>query len=69
MLVTRLRDSVATVDTQVCARDVLAGVREEKGDGTHEIDGLTHLTLRDQGCPLLLQIRVVVKDLLGPVTF
>lgn len=61
----RLGDSVATVDTDISTSDVLAGVGEEEGDGAHQILGLAHLALRNQGRPLAVQVWVLVQDLLG----
>jgi hypothetical protein len=65
---TCLRDSVAAVDAQVCSSDVLRGIGKEECDWTHEVDGLAHLSLRDQRSPLALQIRIVVQNLLGPIS-
>lgn len=63
----RLRDSVATINTQLRAGHVQGGIGEEEGDGTHEVLGLAHLALRDEGDPLLGELGVVVKDLLGTI--
>jgi hypothetical protein len=63
----RLGDSVTAINTEVGTSDVGARIGEEEGDGTHEINGLTHLTLGDKGSPLLLELWVVIENLLGPV--
>lgn len=60
----RLGDSIATVDTEIGAGHVLAGVGQEEGDGAHEVLGLAHLALGDERGPLLAQVRVLVEDLL-----
>jgi hypothetical protein len=63
----RLRDSVATVNTQLGAGHVARSIGEEEGDGTHKVLRLAHLALRNEGDPLLGELRVVVEDLLGAV--
>ena len=63
----RLGDRVATIDAQVGTGDILRGVRQEEGHRAHQVDRLAHLSLRNQGDPLLLQVRVIVQDLLGAV--
>jgi hypothetical protein len=63
----RLRDSVATVNTQLGAGHVARGIGKEESDGTHEVLGLAHLALRNEGDPLLGELGVVVEDLLGAV--
>jgi len=60
----RLRSCVATVDAQLGASHVARGVGEEEGDGAHEVFGLAHLALRDEGDPLLGELGVLVEDLL-----
>lgn len=55
-----LRNSITTIDPEIGTGDILTGVREQKGDGTHEIDGLAHLALGNERCPLLFEFGVVV---------
>jgi hypothetical protein len=61
----RLRDSVATVNTQLGAGHVARSIGEEEGDGAHEVLGLAHLALRNERDPLLGELGVVVEDLFG----
>lgn len=58
---------IAAVDTKVSTGDVGGRVRQQEGQGAHEILGLAHLALRDERNPLLPEVRVVVEDLLGAV--
>ena len=62
-----LRGRVATVNAQLGAGHVAGGVGEKEGDGTHEVLGLAHLALRDERDPLLGELGVLVKDLLGAI--
>jgi len=62
-----LRRSVATVDAQLGAGHVAGSVGEEESDGAHEVLGLTHLALRDEGDPLLGELGVFVEDLLSAI--
>jgi hypothetical protein len=64
---TRLRDGVAAVDAQLRAGHVARSVGEEEGDSAHEVLGLAHLALRDEGDPLLGELGVVVEDLFGAI--
>lgn len=64
---TSLSKSVTAVDADVGAGHVCAGIRQQECDGTHKIDGLAHLTLRDKRGPLLLEVWLFVKDLLGTI--
>lgn len=41
-------------------------VPEQEGHSAHQIFRLSHLSLRDQGRPLLLESWVIVEDLLRP---
>lgn len=59
--------SVTAVNAEIRAGDVLAGIGEQEGHRPHEILGHSHLALRDERSPLLLEVRVVVKNLLSPV--
>jgi hypothetical protein len=63
-----LSASVTTIDSQVGSSNVLRGIGEQEGDGTHQIDGRTHLALGDEGSPLSLQLRVIVENLLSPAS-
>lgn len=60
-----LGDGVTTVDANVGTRNVATGAGQQEGDGTHEVRGLAHLALGDEGNPLLLEVGLLVKDLLG----
>lgn len=60
-----LGDSVTAVNADVRAGDVATGARQQEGDGSHEVLGLTHLALGNEGSPLLLEVGVLVEDLLG----
>lgn len=60
---TRLSQSVTTVDSQVGTGDILGSVTEQEGDGTHEVFGGTHLADGDERGPLLLQFGVLIEDL------
>ena len=62
-----LGDGVSAVDSEVGAGDVFAGVAEQEGDRAHEVFRGTHLTLRDQGGPLAVQLWVVIEDFAGPI--
>jgi hypothetical protein len=59
-----LRVGVASVHAEVCTSHVGAGVAGQEGDGTHEVLGPSHLTLRDERRPLARQLGVVFEDLL-----
>lgn len=61
----RLRDGVATINTQLGASHVARGIGQEEGNGAHKVLRLAHFALRDEGNPLLGELGVVVKDLLG----
>lgn len=63
----RLSDSVTTIDTEISTSHVSGSVRQQEGDSTHEIFWATHLTLWNQTGPLLCELRVIVKNLLGAV--
>jgi hypothetical protein len=63
----RLRDSVATVNTQLGAGHVARSIGEEEGDGTHKVLRLAHLALRNERDPLLGKLGVVIEDFLGAV--
>lgn len=56
---------VAAIDTKVSTGDVSGRVRQQEGQGPHEVLGLSHLALGDERDPLLPEVRVVVEDLLG----
>ena len=58
-------DRVAAVNAQVCSGDIAARIAEEVGDSAHEIFWLAHLTLGDQGGPVLVEVWVIIEDLLG----
>lgn len=62
-----LGDSVATVNTEVGASDIVGGVGQKEGHGAHEVLGGAHLALGDEGGPLPLEGWVVVENLLGAV--
>ena len=59
---------VRSINTQVGAVHVQAGVARKERDGAHQILRASHLTHGDKGSPLLLQLWVIVKDLLGTAT-
>jgi len=59
-----LRGGVTTVDPQFSSSHVCGGVTEEEDNSTHQVLGTTHLSLWDQGCPLTVEVRVAVDDLL-----
>lgn len=61
-------DGVAAVDAQVGAGDVGRGVAGEKDDGAFEVVRVAEARLGDERRPLVAQGRVVVQDLLGPVS-
>lgn len=61
----RLRGRVTTVNAELGASHVAGGIGEEEGDGAHEILGLAHLALGDEGDPLLGELGVLVENLLG----
>ena len=56
---------VRSINAKVGAVHVQAGVTREERDGAHQILRASHLTHGDEGSPLLLQLWIVVKDLLG----
>lgn len=62
-----LSDGVATIDSDLRARHITCCVAQEVDDRTHQVLGLTHATLRNQGGPVLVEIGVLVEDLLGSV--
>ena len=63
----RSSDGVAAVDTKVSPSDIARRIREEKRHRAHEVLWVAHVALGNQRCPLLLEIRVVVEDLLRPM--
>ena len=63
----RSRHGVAAVDPQIGASDVARGLGQQEGDGAHEVFGLAHVALGDEGDPLPLEVGVFIEDLLGPV--
>lgn len=63
----RLRDSVATVDTEIGTSHVASGVTGQERDGAHEVLGTTHLALGNKAGPLVGELGVVIEDLLGAV--
>lgn len=67
VLMCDLGDSVSAVNTQVCAGDIAGSIRQQEGHGTHQIGRLTHLALRNERDPLLLEVGVLVEDLLGAI--
>ncbi|KAG7058227.1 short chain dehydrogenase [Colletotrichum scovillei] len=60
-----LCDGVTAINAEVRTRDVERGIRQQESDGSHKVLGLTHLALGNQRSPLLLEVWVVVKNLLG----
>lgn len=62
-----LRGRVTTINAELGAGHVAGGVGKEEGDGAHEVLGLAHLALRDEGDPLLGELGVLVEDLLGAI--
>ena len=62
-----LRGGVAAINTQLGTGHVAGSVGEEEGDCAHEVLGLAHLALRDEGDPLFGELRVLVEDLLCAV--
>jgi hypothetical protein len=62
-----LGNGVASVDSQLCTRDVSRSVAEQESDSAHEILGSAHLSLRDEGSPLPVQLGVFVENLASPV--
>lgn len=60
-----LGDGVSTVNTEIGAGHVSGGVAEEEGHGAHQVFWATHLALWDEAGPLVGELGVVVKDLLG----
>lgn len=62
-----LRGRVATINAEFSTGHVAGGVGEEEGDSAHEVFGLAHLALRDEGDPLLGELGVLVEDLLCAV--
>lgn len=65
-LLSRSRASIAAVHPQICTGDIVRGIGQKEGNGSHEILGNAHLALRDERRPLCLQIRVIVENLLCP---
>jgi hypothetical protein len=59
---------VRSINPEVGAVHVQAGVTRQERDSTHQILRASHLTHGDKGSPLLLQLWVIVKDLLGTAT-
>ena len=64
-----LRARVRSINTKIGAVHVQAGDAREERDGAHQILRASHLTHGDKGSPLLLQLWVIVKDLLGAATY
>ena len=64
---TSLGRGVATVNAQLGAGHVAGGVGEEESDGAHEVLRLAHLALGNERDPLLGELGVLVKDLLGAI--
>jgi hypothetical protein len=63
-----LSDSVSTINAQVCTSDIARRIRKKEGHRAHEILGRPHLSLGNKGSPLPLEIRLVIQDLLCPVS-
>jgi hypothetical protein len=59
---------VRSINTEVGAVHVQAGITREERNSAHQILRASHLTHGDKGSPLLLQLWVIVEDLLGTVT-
>lgn len=57
---------IPSIHSQFSTRHVTTCFRREKGNSTHKVFWLTHLTLWDQGSPLRLEVWVLIKDLLSP---
>jgi hypothetical protein len=53
--------------SQVRACDITRRVRGQERHGAHQVFGLSHLALWDQGRPLFLEVWIVVEDFLGSV--
>lgn len=66
-LISHLSDGVTTIDAEVGASDIVGGIGQQESHGAHEILGRAHLSLGYERGPLLLEVWVVVKDLLGAV--
>jgi len=62
-----LRGGVTTVDPQLSTSHVCRGIREKEDNSAHQVLGTSHLSLRDEGCPLTVEVRVAVDDLLCAV--
>jgi hypothetical protein len=62
-----LGQSVSTVDTEIRTSNVLGCVTEEKGHGAHQVFGSAHLSDRNEGRPLVSQIRPFIEDFAGSV--
>jgi len=60
-----LSAGVCTIDAQVSAIHVQTGIAGQERDGAHEILRAAHLTDRNEGSPLLLELWVIIEDLLG----
>jgi hypothetical protein len=45
--------------------NIETGIARKESDSTHEVLRSAHLANRDERCPLLLELRVVVQNFLG----
>lgn len=61
----RLCDGVTSINAEICSGYVSRSIWEQKGNWSHQVFWLSHLTLWNEGDPLVLQIWVVIENLLG----
>lgn len=66
-MVRQLGNGVSAINAEIGTSDVFAGIAEQESDGTHEVFGSSHLTLRDEGGPLAVKFGVLLEDLLCTV--
>jgi hypothetical protein len=53
--------------SQIRAGDIACSVGGEERHRAHQVFGLAHLALGNQGRPLFLQVWVIVEDFLGSI--
>lgn len=61
-----LSDGITTIHAQIGSSHVVRSIREEIGDGAHQVFRVTHVSLGNQRRPVLVEIGFVVQDFLGP---
>jgi hypothetical protein len=54
---------ITAVNAEICSSNVLGGIAEQEGHGTHQVFRCTHLADGDERGPLVAKLGVLVEDL------